>query len=208
MNHLKRNALAADVRRASLALLLLGTAMPVLAQTSNPAEQAPIQTQAPAQDQVPRQHKEPSIEAETSVLSPVIVTASKKEDTNFSTTNSTTNSTSVISGETMETRQFDDLNDVLQRQGNVYFSDFTHNTTSFTIRGQGFSDDESDSTCNGVYLDGIAIYGLSLGQLFDLDQIELLRGPQSTLYGQSSTGGVVALHSRDPGFGFWRQCPP
>jgi len=37
-----------------------------------------------------------------------------------------------------------------------------------------------------------------IGSTFDLDRVEILRGPQGTLYGRSATSGVVAIHTRDP----------
>lgn len=41
--------------------------------------------------------------------------------------------------------------------------------------------------------------GLALGDLVDIERIEVLKGPQSTLYGKNSTAGVVAVHTREPG---------
>lgn len=41
--------------------------------------------------------------------------------------------------------------------------------------------------------------GLALGDLVDIDRIEVLKGPQSTLYGKNSTAGIVAVHTREPG---------
>ncbi len=52
----------------------------------------------------------------------------------------------------------------------------------------------------GVYLDGVYI-GKSIGSLFDvatLERIEVLRGPQGTLYGKNTVGGAVLLHTRKP----------
>ena len=46
-----------------------------------------------------------------------------------------------------------------------------------------------------VYTDGVY---QGLGGDYDLDHIEVLRGPQGTLYGRSATGGVIAGYSRDP----------
>ena len=34
--------------------------------------------------------------------------------------------------------------------------------------------------------------------MFDVDQIEVLKGPQALFYGKASPGGVIALHSNDP----------
>ena len=108
-------------------------------------------------------------------------------------------SVNVLGGDAIEQAHLETLGEVAQQLPNVYLTNFTRSTPSLTIRGLGFSDDESDSTSTSVMLDGVPIYSMVLGQLFDLEQLEVLRGPQSTLYGQSSMGGVVALRSRDPG---------
>lgn len=46
-----------------------------------------------------------------------------------------------------------------------------------------------------VYVDGIVN---GLGAAYDIDRVEVLRGPQGTLYGRSATGGVVNVHTKDP----------
>lgn len=46
-----------------------------------------------------------------------------------------------------------------------------------------------------VYVDGVYE---GLGSTYDLERVEVLRGPQGTLYGRSATAGVVAFHTRDP----------
>jgi outer membrane receptor protein involved in Fe transport len=46
-----------------------------------------------------------------------------------------------------------------------------------------------------VYVDGIYE---GVGGGYDIDRVEVLRGPQGTLYGRSATSGVIAFHTRDP----------
>jgi len=72
-----------------------------------------------------------------------------------------------------------------------------------TIRGVGSGTPENDlTTVPGVslFVDGVYMVNtITLSQpLFDLDHVEVLRGPQGALYGQSSIGGVISLISNAP----------
>ncbi len=72
-----------------------------------------------------------------------------------------------------------------------------------TIRGVGSETPENSlTTVPGVslFIDGVYIANtVSLDQtLFDIDQIEVLRGPQGALYGQSSIGGAISITSKQP----------
>jgi len=78
--------------------------------------------------------------------------------------------------------------------------------TIVTIRGVGSETPENaPNTTPGVslFIDGVYIANtISLDQtLFDLDHIEVLRGPQGALYGQSSIGGAINLLTRQPELG-------
>jgi iron complex outermembrane receptor protein len=63
--------------------------------------------------------------------------------------------------------------------------------------GPGFSQ-ISPTPATAVYVDGVYE---GVGSAYDLDRVEVLRGPQGTLYGRSATAGVVAFHSRNPTLG-------
>jgi len=69
------------------------------------------------------------------------------------------------------------------------------------IRGVGINDFNTNTNPGvGVYVDEVvkplpAMLGFSL---FDMDRVEVLKGPQGTLYGQNTTGGAVAFHTKRP----------
>lgn len=70
-----------------------------------------------------------------------------------------------------------------------------------TIRGVGLNDfHANNSQSAGVYIDEVFLSAPSmLGfQLFDLDRVEVLKGPQGTLYGRNTTAGAVNFISRKP----------
>ena len=78
--------------------------------------------------------------------------------------------------------------------------------TIVTIRGVGSETPENDLTSVpgvSLFVDGVYIVNtISLEQtLFDVDRIEVLRGPQGALYGQSSIGGAISIVSNQPELG-------
>ncbi len=76
----------------------------------------------------------------------------------------------------------------------------------FSIRGVVNNDfNPVVETPNAVYLDEAyiaALPGQNFG-LFDIDRVEILKGPQGTLFGRNATGGLVHYLSRQPGFDHW-----
>lgn len=72
-----------------------------------------------------------------------------------------------------------------------------------TIRGISSSRGAPGSTVSNaaaaaIYVDGVYE---GVGGGYDIDRVEVLRGPQGTLYGRSATSGVVAIHTRNPDLG-------
>lgn len=77
--------------------------------------------------------------------------------------------------------------------------------SAFYIRGLGYADVESSFEPSvGVELDGVYL-SRNVGAVqdfFDIGGVTILRGPQGTLYGRNTIGGVVSVQSRRPSFDF------
>ncbi len=73
---------------------------------------------------------------------------------------------------------------------------------TFTIRGIGMDDGRPNGSpsaavhFDGVYQGSSALIG---GQMFDVERVEVLKGPQGTLYGRNTTAGAINVISRKPG---------
>ena len=110
---------------------------------------------------------------------------------------------SVYSGAELEARFADDLKDLSFAAPNVSLEDVgtTRGVANFTIRGLGTNSSiPSIDPTVGVFVDGVYM-GTTFGvvyDFFDLEGIEVLRGPQGLLFGRNVTGGAVLLKTRKP----------
>ncbi len=71
----------------------------------------------------------------------------------------------------------------------------------FRLRGVGFDDyGSNNSSTVGVYIDDVAfpVPASTQGLFFDLSRVEVLRGPQGTLYGRNTTGGAINFVTNRP----------
>ncbi len=78
---------------------------------------------------------------------------------------------------------------------------FAASNPTIFIRGIGLKDYNSNAAgAVAVYQDGVNINApaLQLGQLFDIESIEVLRGPQGSVNGRNATGGAILIHSALP----------
>src|ERR1700734_3181343 len=109
---------------------------------------------------------------------------------------------SVLSGASLAAKSITYVNDLQNATPNLQVEPaFGSGQPNFRIRGVGFSDYTSNNASPvGVSFDDVA-YALPIqtqGQLFDIDRVEVLRGPQGTLYGRNTTGGEINFISNRP----------
>ncbi len=77
----------------------------------------------------------------------------------------------------------------------------TDSTPLFLMRGIGLDDfNNNNSSGTGTYLDGVfaSFPGFLTGAMYDVDRVEILKGPQGTLYGKNTAGGAINIISRQP----------
>lgn len=110
---------------------------------------------------------------------------------------------SAITAATIEQRGIVDIGTLSAIAPNFTISQQSASTATATVSIRGINESEPILTLdspNAIYLDGVVI-ARSAGSIFDiatLDRIEVLRGPQGTLYGRNTTGGAVNLITRAP----------
>ena len=109
----------------------------------------------------------------------------------------------AVSGEKLEDAKLTSLQQVAYNIPNVAMDEVGNlkGTANFAIRGLGVTTTlPTLESATGVFIDGIYLAnntGVVL-DLFDLEGVEILRGPQGTLFGKNVTGGAVLLRSRAP----------
>lgn len=110
---------------------------------------------------------------------------------------------SVISGRDLEAQRIYQVQDLQQTLPNVT-SQFLHaRQSSVSIRGIGNNTaNEGLEGSVGIYLDNVFLGrpGQAVFDLLDVEQIDLLRGPQGTLFGKNTTAGVLNITTRQPSF--------
>ena len=174
---------------AVVLLLALGGALPVLAEeadeataggeTSKPVSAAPAKADA--------------------TLGKVTVTARRREEDSQKVPTPIT----VVGGETLETQRVYKVQDLQQILPSVNVAFIHARQSSIAVRGIG-NNPASDGLegSAGVYLDNVYLGrpGMAVFDLLDIEQLELLRGPQGTLFGKNTTAGVLNISTRAPTF--------
>lgn len=131
-----------------------------------------------------------STSAMAEVLEEVIVTAQKREqniqDVGISIT--------ALSGNTITALGLDNMMEITQQIPGLQVQSYTPSFTTWNLRGisqNNFTDNLEAPVA--VYIDGIYYASMNAVGLamFDMERIEVLRGPQGTLFGRNATGGLI-----------------
>lgn len=140
-------------------------------------------------------------EAESVMLEEIIVTATKREESIYEVPIAIT----AFSQAQIERQGITDLVDIGKFVPNLNVTGFSAGHTSSVnafIRGIGLQDHLITTDPGvGVYVDGVYL-GRQVGQnwsLANIERVEVLRGPQGTLYGRNSIGGTINIITRQPG---------
>ncbi len=137
----------------------------------------------------------------TSDLQEITVTATKES----SSLSKVPLSITAISNEGLEMRDIRDISDLSAVVPGVTFSPGFSGTSQISIRGVA---SESGAATTGIYIDDTPIQSRAIGAgqtfsnvyptIFDLDRVEVLRGPQGTLFGSGSEGGTIRFITAQP----------
>jgi iron complex outermembrane receptor protein len=178
------------VRRLTLERLLVGVSMAAFAACS-----APVYA---ATDVAADASAAASVDADGGKLQDIVVVGEKRETKLQSVPLAIT----AISNATLEARNTQNLQDL---EGYVPGLNITNDQGSeyvISIRGVGYETDSNPNSFPGVafHIDGVYIaHAMAVGQgLTDVDHIEVLRGPQGTVFGETATGGAINVILKKP----------
>lgn len=184
-----------DAFAAARAVLLAGAA--ILPAAALHAQDTASPDAAPADAQAEAEATE-----DLSSGNEIIVTATKRAQT----LQDTPVAVSVTTGEVLEQAQIRDILDLQTVTPSLRVSQLQNSSSStFIIRGFGNGDNNFGIEPSvGVFIDGVfrSRSASSLNDLANVQRIEVLNGPQSTLFGKNASAGVISVVTRAPQFDF------
>jgi iron complex outermembrane receptor protein len=134
------------------------------------------------------------------LLEEVVITARKRDES----MQDVPVAVAAFGSDQIEALKVRDLTNLAVSMPNVSLDDIgtIKGTANFMIRGLGVNSSiPSIDPTVGIFMDGVYL-GLNYGVImdtFDLERIEVLRGPQGTLFGRNVTGGAVLMNTKKPG---------
>ena len=163
---------------------------------------APAAAQAAPQDSQTTPPAATDDQAADNGQTDVVVTASKREATLLDTPISV----SVTTGDTIQQAQIRDLIDIQTVVPSLRVSQLQSSAnTNFIIRGFGNgANNPGIEPSVGVFIDGVyrSRSAAQIADLPNLKRVEVLRGPQSTLFGKNASAGIISIVTAEPSFTF------
>lgn len=130
-------------------------------------------------------------------LEEIVVTAQKRTEN----INKVGMQITAISGDTLRGKGVSSAADIANVVPGLSYTNSENNTPVYTLRGVGFySQALSAAPTVSVYMNEIPLpfSVLTKNAFYDLERVEILKGPQGTLYGQNSTGGAINIITQKP----------
>lgn len=127
----------------------------------------------------------------------VLVTAQKKEEG----ANEIPLAITTYTGEDLTALGVTDTRDLGKLLPGFTYADGGFNTPIYTLRGVGFNENSQTASATvGVYVDefNLPFPIMTKGSNLDLERVEVLKGPQGTLYGRNTTGGAINYIAHKP----------
>lgn len=189
-----------SVLYATTSLLAVLLATPAAAQESEVPPTTAPQPQAPKDTPVESQEVTEGVAQaprDQGVFGGEIVVTAQKREENLQDVGI---SVTALSGETLETLGLTNMQQISQQVPSLQVSTWTPAFTTFNLRGvsqNNFQDNLEAPVA--VYIDEVYLGSMNaLGlQMFDMERVEVLRGPQGTLFGRNATGGLIHFLTRD-----------
>jgi outer membrane receptor protein involved in Fe transport len=131
------------------------------------------------------------------VLETVIVTAQRMEQS----ANDVGMDIQTITGERLDRLRITDVEDITAVVPSFTVAQSYQGVPTYTLRGIGFNTiNVSAKSTVGTYVDEVAYPypSLNAGPIFDLQRVEVLKGPQGTLFGRNTTAGLINLVTNRP----------
>ncbi|RIV86818.1 TonB-dependent receptor [Aurantiacibacter zhengii] len=157
--------------------------IPILAMSTGALAQENAETDQAAQD--------------NGGINQIVVSAQRREES----LNEVPISVAAFGSEQLDARGIDNVADLARVVPGFQAAESGLNTPIYTLRGIGFNESSLSATSTvSVYVDevGLPFPAMTVGAALDLQRVEVVKGPQGTLYGQNTTGGAINYISNRP----------
>lgn len=131
------------------------------------------------------------------VIENIVVTAQRREEG----MNDVSVAITAYTREQLAALGVNDTRDLGQLVPGFTFADGGFNTPIYTLRGVGFNENSQTASATvGVYIDefNLPFPVMTRGPAVDIERVEVLKGPQGTLYGRNTTGGAINFIAAKP----------